>query len=209
MTADFESPDSVAALHAQLAQQESELQQLREEITGLRRNDPLTGVMNQRTLQEWLAAELTRSHRTGHPFCYAVVDLDNFTALNRQFGNAVGDDVLKMFSNAAIKLLRALDRFGRIDGDCFGVVLPATWLDSGVIAMNRLRAAVDACPWDSVVPGNAVLFSAGLTTNAPGDTPEKLVDRAMQGLQQAREKGGNCTETVEDALTDMPMLDDL
>ena len=91
----------------------------------------------------------------------------------------------------------------------FGIVLPATWLDSGVIAMNRLRAAVDACPWASVVPGSAVSFSAGLTTNAPGDSPEKLLDRAMQGLQQAREKGGNCTQTVEDALPDLPVLDDL
>jgi diguanylate cyclase (GGDEF)-like protein len=208
MTVDQDLSATVASLQECLARQAAELQQLRNEITLLSRHDLLTGAINQRTLHEWLAAELIRSHRTGHPFCYAIVDIDHFGALNRQYGHAAGDEVLKTFSNAAVKLLRALDRFGRIDADTFGIVLPATWLDSGIIALNRLRAAVDVCPWTTIVPGTGVTFSAGLTTNAPGDTPEKIVARALQGMQQARENGHNCTITIEDALPDMSMIDD-
>jgi diguanylate cyclase (GGDEF)-like protein len=205
---DSESPASVAALREQVASQQAQLTLLRAQIDELTRHDPLTGVMNRRSLLEWLSAELMRSHRTGHPFCFAVVDLDHFGALNRQFDSATGDLVLKTFSDAAIKLLRALDRFGRLENDMFGIVLPATWLDSGVIALNRLRVAVAASDWPAIVPGASVTFSAGLTTNAPGDTPEKLMDRALQGLQEAREKGHDRTATVEDALPDMPMPDD-
>lgn len=208
MTVDSESPVTIASLHEQLALQAAQLEQLRTQVDELIRHDLLTGVMNRRTLFEWLAAELMRSHRTGHPFCYAVVDIDRFGALNRQFGSATGDVVLKTFSGAAVKLLRALDRFGRLENDMFGIVLPATWLDSGLIAMNRLRTAVNACNWPAIIPGAQLTFSAGLTTNAPGDTPEKLMARALQGLQQARDKFGDCTVTVEDALPDMPMLDD-
>ena len=208
MSLDQDNPGTLAALRAQVAAQELELQRLRAEVEGLIRHDPLTGVMNRRTLIEMLDAELLRSHRTGHPFCFAMVDLDHFSAVNQKFGRPVGDLVLKTFSDASMKLLRALDRFGRIGGEEFGIVLPATWLDSGIIAMNRLRAAVAACDWSSVTPQQMVTFSAGLTTNAPGDSAEKVLQRAEKALLQAKVDGRNCTVTIEDALPDMPVLDD-
>ena len=208
MSLDQDNPATLTALRAQVASQEQELQRLRAEIDGLIRHDPLTGVMNRRTLIEMLDAELLRSHRTGHPFCFAMVDLDHFNAVNQKFGRPVGDLVLKTFSDVSMKLLRALDRFGRIGGEEFGIVLPATWLDSGIIAMNRLRAAVAACDWSSLTPRQVVTFSAGLTTNAPGDSAEKVLQRAEKALLQAKVDGRNCTVTMEDALPDMPVLDD-
>ncbi len=199
---------AIAALRQQLADQDNELQLLRQQIAELVRHDTLTGVMNRRTLLEMLNAELQRSHRTGHPFCFAIIDLDEFRRINEQFGHDVGDVVLKTVSDASIKLLRVLDRFGRLGGEEFGIVLPATWLDSGVIAMNRLRAAVGAYDWAGITPGTAITFSAGLTTNATGDTAEKVIERAEAALLQAKEKGRNCTVTLEADLPDMPMFDD-
>ena len=203
-----ELEQTVAALRQQLAEQEQELLALRQRIDELVRHDELTGVMNRRTLLEMLNAELQRSHRTGHPFCFAIIDLDYFRLINEQFGQQVGDLALKTVSDAAIKLLRVLDRFGRLGGEEFGIVLPATWLDSGVIALTRLRAAVGACDWASITPGTTVTFSAGLTTNATGDTPEKIIERAEKALTEAKQNGRNCTATLEDALPDMPPFDD-
>ena len=199
---------TLAAMREQLDLQERELQRLRDEIAGLIRHDPLTGVMNRRTLIEMLDAELLRSHRTGHPFCFAMADLDRFSAVNDKYGRAVGDVVLKTFSDASMKLLRALDRFGRLGGEEFGIVLPATWLDSGVIAMTRLRAAVNACDWSGITPDMPITFSVGLTTNATGDTAERVLQRAEKALRQAKDEGRNRTVTIEDALPDMPVLDD-
>ncbi|MBC7574841.1 MAG: GGDEF domain-containing protein [Herminiimonas sp.] len=200
--------DTIASLRLQVATQQREIELLRAELAELIRVDPLTGVMNRRTLEEMLAAELQRSHRTGHPFCFAMLSIDHFKAINERFGTPAGDSVLKTFSGASIKLLRVLDRFGRLEGDRFGIVLPATWLDSGIIAMNRLSAAVAACNWEGITPGMAVTFSAGLTTNAPADTADRMVQRAEQALLQAKSEGRNRTVTIEDALPDMPMLDD-
>ena len=200
--------DVVASLRQQLSDKEGELQSLRQQIAELIRHDALTGVMNRRTLIEMLNAELQRSHRTGHPFCFAIIDLDDFSRIKQKFGNTVGDTVLKTVSDASIKLLRVLDRFGRLDDKEFGIVLPATWLDSGIIAITRLRAAVSACDWAAITSGSTVTFSAGLTTNATGDTAEKVIERASKALLQASEQGGNCTVTLEDALPDMPPFDD-
>lgn len=214
MSADTESSnstdtiDTIDTLRQKLATQTLELGRLREEVARLIRHDPLTGVMNRRTLIEMLDAELLRSHRTGHPFCFAMADLDHFSAVNMQYGRAVGDVVLKTFSDASMKLLRALDRFGRLGGEEFGIVLPATWLDSGVIAMTRLRAAVNACDWSAITPNLPVTFSVGLTTNATGDTAERVLQRAEKALRQAKAEGRNRTITIEDALPDMPILDD-
>lgn len=199
---------TIADLRQQLANRDDELLQLRQQIAELVRHDALTGVMNRRTLLEMLNAELQRSHRTGHPFCFAIIDLDEFRRINEQFGHDAGDVVLKTVSDASIKLLRVLDRFGRLGGEEFGIVLPATWLDSGLIAMNRLRAAVNACDWTTITPGIAVTFSAGLTTNATGDTAEQVIERAEKALLQAKENGRNCTATLEADLPDMPMFDD-
>lgn len=199
---------TMAELRQQLLTKENELQQLRQQIAELIRHDVLTGVMNRRTLIEMLNAELQRSHRTGHPFCFAIIDLDEFHRINERFGRDVGDNVLRTVSEASIKLLRVLDRFGRLGGEEFGIVLPATWLDSGVIAMNRLRAAVSACDWADITPGTTVTFSAGLTTNATGDSAEKVIERAEAALLQAKQKGRNCTITLEADMPDMPMFDD-
>jgi len=58
-------------------------------------HDPLTGVLNRRALIETLEWELLRAKRTGHPFCFAVIDIDHFRSVNEAFGTTAGDMVLK------------------------------------------------------------------------------------------------------------------
>jgi len=167
-------------------------------------HDVLTGVLNRRAVVETLEWELLRAKRTGHPFCFAIVDLDHFRAINEKYGSTAGDMVLKTMSDASVKHLRALDRFGRIGGEEFGIVLPATWLDSGMIALSRLSKAIDVCNWDHIAPDLTLTFSAGLTTNAVNDTAESMMQRAEKALRQAKDEGRNRTVSLEEALPDMP-----
>lgn len=172
------------------------------------RHDPLTGVLNRRALMEILDGELQRARRTGHPFCFAALDLDHFKAVNDRYGHAAGDIVLKTMSDTSVRLLRALDRFGRLDGEEFGIVLPATWLDQGAIAMSRLTKAVNGQNWDGIAPGLMLTFSAGITTNAPNDTAESIIMRAEKALRQAKSEGKNCVVQIEEALP-VPAENDL
>jgi len=170
-------------------------------------HDPLTGVLNRRALIETLEWELLRAKRTGHPFCFAVIDIDHFRSVNEAFGTTAGDMVLKTLADASIKLLRALDRFGRVGGEEFGIVLPATWLDQGMIAMDRLTKAVEACDWEHIAPDFKMTFSAGLTTNAVNDTAETIMRRADDAMLKAKSEGRNRTVAAEEALPDMPPID--
>lgn len=182
----------------------TELARALAKIDALGNHDALTGALNRRALVETLEWELMRAKRTGHPFCFAVVDLDHFRAINDKYGSTAGDMVLKTMSDASIKLLRALDRFGRLGGEEFGIVLPATWLDHGVIAMTRLTKAIDAVNWDHIAPDLKLTFSGGITTNAVNDTAETMIQRAEKALVQAKSEGRNRTVSLEEAIPDMP-----
>jgi diguanylate cyclase (GGDEF)-like protein len=149
-----------------------------------------------------LTAELQRSQRTGQPFCYAMIDLDDFRKINEKYGHPAGDVVLKTIADTAKNLLRVLDRFGRVGGEEFGIVLPATWLDQGVLAMKRLSKAVAECGWEHITPGHVITFSTGITTNAPNDTAESLTQRAEKALYRAKAEGKNCIMQEEESLPD-------
>ncbi len=183
-------------LRAQLADKDQEIARL----VALARHDALTGVLNRRSLTEHVGEELQRSSRTGQPFCFAVIGVDQLKAVNTQFGNDTGDLVLQTIARESCLLLRTLDRFGRIDGDVFGIILPATWLHQGVLAMNRLSAFVAGFDWNTVTAGRTVTFSTGLTTNAPAETAENMVQRALKAMAEAKAEGGNRLVTLEQEL---------
>lgn len=194
-------------LRAQLSVVRDELATTLAKLDASGMHDTLTGALNRRALVEALDAELLRAKRTGHPFSFAMIDLDEFRAVNEKYGTVVGDMALKTATETAVKLLRALDRFGRTGGDEFGILLPVTWLDQGVIAMGRLTKAVGAVDWEKIAPGLTITFSAGITTNAVNDTAEIIIKRADEALAQAKREGRSRIVQSEEELPDMPPMD--
>jgi diguanylate cyclase (GGDEF)-like protein len=188
------------SLRSMLTETKKQLRIAENKAEQLVRHDALTGALNRRGLIDMLDSELQRASRTGHPFCFAALDLDHFKKINDKYGHATGDAVLKTMSDTSMRLLRALDRFGRLDGEEFGIVMPATWLDQGAIAMSRLTKAVNGQNWEGIAPGLILTFSAGLTTNAPGDTAESLILRAEKAMRQAKSEGRNRIVQAEEPL---------
>lgn len=183
-------------LRQQLTEKDQEIARL----LSLSRHDEMTGVLNRRSITELVAEELQRSSRTGQPFCFAVIGVDDMKGVNTQFGNEIGDTVLKVIARESCLLLRTLDRFSRIDNDAFGIILPATWLHQGVLAMNRLNAFVAAFDWNTITPGRSITFSTGLTTNAPAESAENMIERALKALAQAKAEGRDRLVTLEQEL---------
>ncbi len=183
-------------LRAQLVEKDQEIARL----GALMRHDELTGVLNRRSLAELITEELQRSSRTGQPFCFAVIGIDGLGGVNGQFGNDTGDLVLQTIARESCLLLRTLDRFGRVETDRFGIILPATWLHQGVLAMNRLNAFVAGFDWNTVTPGRTVTFSTGLTSNAPAENAENMIARANKAMMEAKAAGGNNLVTLEQEL---------
>ena len=197
MSTDCTGCPACEPLRAQLAAKDAEIAALTE---GLTRHDSLTGALNRRSLAELVKDELQRSSRTGQPFCFAMIGVDQFKEINDTYGRATGDTVLTTIARESCILLRTLDRFGRTENDEFGIVLPATWLHQGVQAMNRLNAFVANFDWNSVTQGRTVTFSTGLTSNAPAENAEAMMARARKAMLQAKAEGPNRLVTLEEDL---------
>ena len=58
------------------------------------------------------------------PFCFQMIDIDNFKRVNDNYGHQKGDDVLKAFAARLGKKVGADGMIGRYGGDEFIVILP-------------------------------------------------------------------------------------
>lgn len=92
----------------------------------LARVDPLTGAANQRSFYELAQREIERSRRYKYPFTIGYFDLDDFKAINDQFGHKVGDEILRAVVKYATGRLRKTDLFARLGGDEFAFLLVET-----------------------------------------------------------------------------------
>src|SRR6478609_5313374 len=102
--------------------------------------DPLTGALNRQPFTERLDIEMARVDRSGGACAVAMIDLDNFKALNDAQGHAAGDAALTRFGELVRTGKRRADLFGRVGGEEFMVILVDTDAASAVIYADNLRA---------------------------------------------------------------------
>ena len=67
-----------------------------------------------------------------------MFDLDRFKAINDTFGHAVGDVVIRKFSEAAGAALRPNDALGRIGGEEFAVAIAGSSLEAAAARAERI-----------------------------------------------------------------------
>lgn len=165
-------------------------------------HDHLTGALNRQTLIDRLDAELQRSQRTGHTFTVALIGVDDLPDIMERHGQDVSKRILQVLTTESSQVLRSLDSFGRYAATEFAIVMPTTWLDQSLIAINRLKNRLDAYVWSDIAEGLQVSFCTGLTTNAAGEQADQILARADLALQQARQLGPNSVVQLEAELPD-------
>jgi diguanylate cyclase (GGDEF)-like protein len=105
----------------------------------LARTDYLTGAVNLRYFYELAQMEIDRLQRYGHPFTLAYIDLDEFKAINDQFGHASGDRVLYTVASSIKKNMRKTDICARLGGDEFALLLPETDQEFARLAISKIQ----------------------------------------------------------------------
>lgn len=85
--------------------------------------DPLTGVLNRRSLIERLDAACMRAKARGLPLSVLFIDLDHFKQINDSYGHAAGDACLAAIIAPIHAELRQSDIIGRYGGEEFVVIL--------------------------------------------------------------------------------------
>lgn len=130
----------------------------RVELATQARNDPLTGVLNRRGLEEEAHFLSALRDREGVPVTVAVIDLDGFKDYNDRHGHAAADDILVQLTAGWRRNLRSGDLLSRTGGDEFVLVLGDADESGADHAVRQLRE-------DSPMP-----FSVGIARWAPDQT---------------------------------------
>ncbi len=169
-----------------------QLQTMSERLREMMSRDPLTGLPNRQHMHQVLRAECGRQERSGEPFYVALIDLDHFKTINDRHGHQAGDEALIGFAEIARKKLRESDFVGRWGGEEFLVVVTHPNTPGGALqALERLREAVAAARPCASEPDLRVTFSAGLAIHAPGESIERMIERADEALYEAKRQGRN------------------
>lgn len=85
--------------------------------------DPLTRLPNRRLLLDRLQRAIATSARTRRHCALMFIDLDNFKALNDNFGHDIGDLLLQKIAQRFVICVREGDTVARMGGDEFMVML--------------------------------------------------------------------------------------
>ncbi len=153
--------------------------------------DALTGLANRRYLDQRLAEEFERARRHRRPLAVAIADLDHFKRVNDTYSHAVGDDVLRAIAHILRDQVRHTDLVARFGGEEFVLVLTETDLDAARVVCEKLRAAVEAYPWEKLRPGLAVTISIGVFADIEVTSHERMLAAADERLYEAKAAGRN------------------
>lgn len=147
--------------------------------------DALTGLRNRRVCWADLEPAISAA-RPDAPVTVAVVDVDDFKAINDRYGHAVGDLALRHIADRLTRSVRETDRVYRVGGEEFVIALPATTAEAAVAVLERVRAAVRRMRVD--LP--EITLSIGLA-QAPlhGSTMDALFTAADSALYSAKGSG--------------------
>ena len=152
--------------------------------------DPVTWVYNRRYMSEAIENELVRCGRYAKALSLVVLDLDDFGAFNTQYGQSMGDRLLR---SAAVSLAEAVsppEIVARLGNDEFVVLLPETNRAAAVSVTTRLLAnlsQVSAFGKDGS-PEPLKASVAIVCFPEDGASAKDLIDSAMADLAQAKKE---------------------
>lgn len=171
-----------------------ELHKLNEQLKHQAEVDFLTGCMNRRRFDEELDHEIRRSLRQKYPLTLAMFDLDHFKIINDSHGHQTGDAALQHFARVVRDQIRQTDRFARLGGEEFALLMPDAGSAAALPMVERLRQRIAQTPLP--LPNGELLpmsVSIGMASLCKVDDNDSLYQRADNAMYEAKAGGRNRT----------------
>lgn len=135
--------DSTGRAAIDPAETQAALQTAKRRIRNLRREDPLTGLLNERTFREILAHDWAVAAREQATLALVVFTLDEFDAYLEVFGRHAADSCLRRVGQTVQRFLkRASDVVARVDDSKIAVLSHASDESGVAVFAERIATAV-------------------------------------------------------------------
>ncbi len=151
-------------------------------------HDPLTGLPNRTLLLDRLTHALAMTDRRQRPVAVLFLDLDDFKAINDEFGHSEGDNLLVAIASCLTKLVRPSDTVARLGGDEF--VIRCEDLDGGQAEIDALTARIQTEVSACLTPQRHRAVSVGVAIGRSGADPEHVLTQADFAMYAAKHGAG-------------------
>ena len=196
----MEEPDRNSTkllLLTDLTQAHQLLTQEKEQLLEKTTIDLLTGMLNK---QYFIGKYGEQTEQPPRRKSLLFLDVDDFKAINDQFGHLVGDDVLRGLAACIKSTVRSTNEAIRFGGDEFVVILDDTGAEEAYLVAERIRNCAGAMEFSGGGQTFHMTLSIGLVE---GDEPvNELVEKADRAMYRSKGKGKNSTTRFTDTRAD-------
>ncbi|PSL15208.1 diguanylate cyclase (GGDEF)-like protein [Marinobacterium halophilum] len=169
--------------------------QLERKVSYQAQRDLLTGAYNRRAMIPVLEVATAQALRYDGATSVLLIDVDGLSAINDQYGWDAGDQVLQHTVATLDRLKRTSDFLARYADSQLVMVLPETNHEQGVLAAERIRAAVEGLQLSGDVAALGWTVSIGVASALnPEDNAVAMMRRAREHLLIAQHSGFNRVE---------------
>ena len=156
-----------------------------EKLRYLANNDPLTGVLNRRGIEEKLVAAF-KACTSDTPLALAYLDLDRFKLINDLYGHQAGDEVLKQVCTRVQESLGPDHFIGRVGGDEFVIGFPDTTGNAANERCLKIVSDISTRPFQLRQRAFQVRVSIGLIEAHADLAPKDAISAADRACRQAK-----------------------
>lgn len=151
--------------------------------------DPLSGLLNRRGFEGRATKVLAQNEHRQLPAALVLCDLDHFKVVNDTYGHATGDQVIAAFAEHLRQTAPDSSVLGRIGGEEFAVLLPATGVMAARLFAEGMRVSLAGVAIDGLPDHLRISASFGVAVQDAGEPLSSVMSRADDALYQAKRSG--------------------
>jgi len=148
--------------------------------------EPLTGAGNRRAMEEKLL-ETTGQNNPQNP-SIILIDLDEFKKVNDQYGQSIGDTILRDFVEVVIQILTPEDHLYRFGGEEFVIISHIRNQENTAKLAEQLRRSIEKHSFEQNL---RITISLVIAEYKPDETGFEWLGRADKAMYQAKGAGRN------------------
>jgi len=182
-------------LEKKIKQRTKELLDIQVKLQEQAHRDPLTNLHNRRHFNEVSESLFSISKRSNNPLSILMIDIDNFKAINDNYGHTIGDLVIQTLSDILTNTIRSSDIAIRYGGEEFLLLLTNTSIQNANVIAEKLRHHVQNTTIYSK-ESNDLEFTISLGLAIVDKEDENIsiaINKADQALYKAKKTGKNKT----------------
>ena len=170
----------------------AEIARLRGELEKATTKDELTGLHNLDHFKILVNHERALTKRADYKFTLAMLEVDQYFEIIRNFGNAQANEFLNIASRVIVAALREVDHVARVSDGRFVMTLSGASEQDSVNVMHRVSKLVSQIKIEEEGgEGFEITTSSGLTSYHGSENVDELIDHSRKALDHAVKQGRN------------------